>query len=100
MVTETDAFEVLNPVSQLAADLGEALVMPTRPSSLEGKRVGFYWNRKPGGIHYLNQVETRLKQQFPSIETFHYDSRRPIQKSVLEAIEADHCDIVVGATAD
>jgi hypothetical protein len=100
MATETEAFEVLNPVSQLAADLGEALIMSPRPSSLEGKRVGLYWNRKPGGIHFLNQVEDQLKQQFPGIETFHYDSRRPIQKSVVEAIEADHCDVVIGATAD
>ena len=100
MVNETEGLDVLNPVSQLAADLGDALTMPSRLSSLEGKRIGLYWNRKPGGIYFLNRVETRLRQEFDGLEVFHFDSRRPIQKDVVEAIVNANCDLVVGATAD
>jgi hypothetical protein len=100
MVSETEGLDVLNPVSQLAADLGDAQVMPNRLAALEGKRIGLYWNRKPGGIYFLNRVETRLKQEFASVEVFHFDSRRPIQKSVIDAIVDARCDLVVGATAD
>ena len=99
-MSEANGLDVLNPVSQLAADLGDAQSMPSRPGSLEGKRIGLYWNRKPGGIYFLKRMETRLRQEFPGVETFHYDSRRPIQKDVIEAILADKCDIVIGATAD
>jgi hypothetical protein len=100
MTNEAEGLEILNPVSQLAADLGDAQAMPARLGSLEGKRIGLYWNRKPGGIYFLNRVETRLRQEFPGVEVFHFDSRRPIQKSVVDAIVEANCDLVVGATAD
>jgi len=100
VVTQSGTLEVLNPVSQIAAELGEALPMPERPRALEGKRLGLYWNRKPGGIYALKRIESLLRQRFPGVEVFHFDSRRPIQKDVVEAIVAAKCDLVVGATAD
>ncbi len=51
---------MLNPVAQLAADLGEPPSAPQRPPTLEGCRVGLYWNRKPGG----NYVERKLLLDF------------------------------------
>ena len=56
--------EILNPVAQLAADMGEPQPAPKRPSSLQGARVGLYWNRKPGGNNALERVGQLLKRAF------------------------------------
>ncbi len=48
---------ILNPVAQLASDLGEPPSAPQRPRTLEGRRVGLYWNRKPGGNFALERFE-------------------------------------------
>ena len=91
--------EILNPVAQLAADLGEARSAPQRPRTLEGRRVGLYWNRKPGGNCALERVERLLKERYPGMETHFYHGRRPIADDFIREIN-ESCDVVVGATAD
>jgi hypothetical protein len=92
-------FEVLNPVAQLASELGVPPAAPQRPRTLEGARVGLYWNRKPGGNYALERVEQRLKERFPGMVTSFYHGRRPISADLMNAIK-ESCDVVVGATAD
>jgi hypothetical protein len=90
---------ILNPVAQLAAELGEPLPVPPRPRTLEGCRVGLYWNRKQGGNFALERVRALLQQRYPGIETHFYNARRPISDDLMRDIKAS-CDVVVGATAD
>ena len=90
---------VLNPVAQLASELGEPLSVPPRPRTLEGSRVGLYWNRKPGGNFALERVGEQLRQRYPDMETRFYNARRPISAELIHEIRAS-CDVVVGATAD
>jgi hypothetical protein len=90
---------VLNPVAQLASELGEPPPVPQRPRTLEGRRVGLYWNRKPGGNFALDRVGELLQQRYPGMETHFYNARRPISDEIIRDIKAS-CDVVVGATAD
>ena len=91
--------EILNPVAQLAADLGEPAPAPKRPSSLQGTRVGLYWNRKPGGDFALERVSQLLKERFTVTETEVVHSRRPIPDDLVRNLKETR-DVVVGATAD
>ena len=91
--------EVLNPVAQLAAELGEPPPTPLRPRTLEGASVGLYRNRKPGGNFALDRVGERLQQHYPGLETSFYHGRRPISEDLIREIKDSH-NVVVGATAD
>lgn len=90
---------VLNPVAQLASELGEPPSAPQRPATLEGCRVGLYWNRKPGGNFALERVGALLQQHHRGVETYFYNARRPISDELIREIRTS-CDVVVGATAD
>jgi hypothetical protein len=91
--------EVLNPVAQLAAELGEPPPAPKRPGSLQGARVGLYWNRKPGGNFALERVGQLLKERFTVSEADLVHSRRPISGDLVRELKETR-DVVVGATAD
>ena len=91
-----DTLEVLNPV----ADMPSEMVKPAiRPLSLDGKRVGLYWNYKPGGNFALEHVGEEIKARFNVASIKMYSSPRPVLKSVLDAVKSE-CDVVVGATGD
>jgi hypothetical protein len=91
-----DTLEVLNPV----ADMPSEMVQPAaRPLSLEGKRVGLYWNYKPGGNYALERVGEAIKARFNVMSVKMYSSPRPVLKSVLDAVK-NECDVLVGATGD
>ena len=36
-----------------------------RIADLAGKKIGLYWNEKPGGNHFWNGVEQLLKEKLP-----------------------------------
>ncbi len=90
---------VLNPVAQLASEMSESLRAPQRPPTLEGRRVGLFWNRKPGGNFALQRVGELLQQRYPGVEMHLYDARRPIPEELIPQIRGS-CDVVVGTTAD
>ena len=90
---------VMAPVAQLAAELGVFEAAVERPRSIEGRRVGLYWNRKPGGNWALEHVGRLLADRYPGTEAHLFDARRPIPEDVVADIRA-RCDVVVGATAD
>ena len=90
---------VMDPVAQLAAELGQFEPAADRPRSIDRQRVGLYWNRKPGGNWALDRVGKLLADRFPGAEARFFDARRPIPEDVVADIRA-RCDVVVGATAD
>ena len=91
--------EVLDPVAQLASELGQFAPLARRSSDVRGQRVGLYWNRKPGGNYALQALRNLLEERFGGIETRFYNARRPIPEEVIEEARAN-CDVVIGATAD
>ena len=61
---------VLNP-------RGEITLPPISPpskriSDLKGKKIGLYWNEKPGGNHFWNGIEQVLKEKLPETAVLRY----------------------------
>ncbi|MBN1831666.1 MAG: hypothetical protein JW896_06095 [Deltaproteobacteria bacterium] len=61
---------VLNP-------RGEITLPPLSPPSkripdLKGKKIGLYWNEKPGGNHFWNGIEQLLKEKLPETTILRY----------------------------
>ena len=64
------SLEVLNP-------RGEITLPPVSPPSeripdLKGKKIGLYWNEKPGGVHFWNSIERLLKEKLPDTTILRY----------------------------
>ena len=93
-----EGLEVLNPVAALLA-VSQQVPPAGRPSTLEGRRVGLYWNYKPGGNHALERIKEVLESSYRNIRVKMYPAPRPVPKKVLEAVRAE-CDVVIGSTAD
>ena len=91
-----DNFEVLNPVAEMPSERVKPAI---RPLGLDGKRVGLYWNYKPGGNYALERVGEEIKARFNGVSVKLYSSPRPVLKSVLDAVKSE-CDVVVGASGD
>jgi hypothetical protein len=74
VISDLDASDVtlhvLNP-------RGEITLPPLTPPSkriadLKGKKIGLYWNEKPGGNHFWNGIEQLLKEKLPETAVFRY----------------------------
>ena len=78
--------KVMDPVAQLASELGRFAPAAVRPRSIERQRVGLYWNRKPGGNWALQHVRKLLTSRFPGAESHFYNARRPIPEDVVADI--------------
>ena len=93
--------EIANPVAESAL----AHIDPAkRPADLAGKRIGLYWNMKPGGNVGLDQVEKRLAERYPTAQFFRFQgsvgaSVRHVTPKDVAAIAKD-CEVVVGTTGD
>ena len=94
----SDRLEVLNPVAALPTETQRVPPVP-RLSTLEGRRVGLYWNYKPGGNFALERVGEMLKERYKNIRVQMYPAPRPVPQKVLEEVRSE-CDVVIGSTAD
>ena len=72
---------VMDPVAQLAAELGQFEPAAGRPRTVERLRVGLYWNRKPGGNWAFEHVGKLLADRFSGAEAHFYNARLPIPES-------------------
>jgi hypothetical protein len=92
---------VLNPVSR---KVQESLANAQRLTSLDGRRIGLYWNHKPGGDIALKRTRELLESKFPGLQTTTYvgsvgGAYHQVTKGDVERI-ARECVAVVGTTAD
>ena len=78
-----------------------------RVDTLEGKRVGLWWNGKPNGDVFLNRVAELLEKNYKNIEIIKFWEVDPEGTAVsnkysdelLDRI-ADSVDIVIASSAD
>jgi len=70
----TMSYEVLSPWANI--DPVPLRGITPRPTDLAGKKVGLFSNRKRAAELTLTAVETRLKEQIPSVETTWYMSTK------------------------
>jgi hypothetical protein len=62
--------QVLNPRGEIA--LPPVSAPNARIADLAGKKLGLYWNEKPGGDHFWNGIEKLLKQRLPNTTVLRY----------------------------
>ncbi|OGA18312.1 MAG: hypothetical protein A3G25_00145 [Betaproteobacteria bacterium RIFCSPLOWO2_12_FULL_63_13] len=68
------SYEVLSPWANV--DPVPLRGITPRTADLAGKKIGLFSNRKRAAELTLTAVETRLKEQMPSVETTWYTSTR------------------------
>lgn len=61
---------VLNPRGEIT--LPPVSAPSARIADLAGKKIGLYWNEKPGGNHFWNGVEQLLKEKLPETKILRY----------------------------
>ncbi len=93
--------EILNPV----AEIKRGKVEPAkRPSTLEGKTIGLYWNQKPGGDIALGHMARELSKRFPRVTFKEYVGSvgSPSRQATAEDVArmAKEVDAVIGSNAD
>ena len=93
--------QVLNPVARRKE---EALANAPRLKSLDGTRVGLYWNHKPGGDIALQRTRELLESRFPGLQVTSYvgsigGAYHQVTKDDVKRI-AQECVAVVGTTAE
>ena len=105
MAVKTEVqYEVLNPWAE--ADPIPPRSISPRVTTLAGKKIGLFANFKRAARPILAEVEKRLKEKYPDIETSLFDSRgnnvletETENKEKFEAW-AKGVDAVVGAVGD
>lgn len=95
------SLEVCNPV----APTSSASVTPApRPTTLDGKAIGLYWNYKQGGDVALARVEELLRRRFPAARFVRCDGELGMVMKHMTTAQADQLgaelDAVVGTTSD
>ena len=61
---------VLNPRGEIT--LPPVAAPSARIDDLAGKKIGLYWNEKPGGNHFWNGIEELLKKKLPETTVLRY----------------------------
>lgn len=94
---EVVELEVLDPVAGTAA---KAVEPAPRLSGLAGRKIGLYWNTKPGGNLGLEAAGSLLAEKYQNFrfEKFYY--RYPTSKAVIDTVVKSGCDAIISATAD
>ena len=92
----------LNVLTPVAEKRSEKMEAAARLNDLGGKRIGLFWNHKPGGDVILAHTAERLKERYSGITFKNYLGERSnsVTPEQLEAVVKDRCDAVVASTAD
>ena len=62
--------EVLNPRGEIKPPL--TLSPAPRVAELTGRKIGMYWNGKPGGDNLWDLIGRMLEEKFPTTEVLRY----------------------------
>jgi hypothetical protein len=92
--------EVLNPV---APRVTTEVVPAPRLDTLDGKRIGLWWNRKQNGDVALAALARALGERYPRAEFVNFAFSRPTTLNHPEAYDtvvASGVEAVLAATAD
>ena len=60
-----------------------------RLSSLEGKKIGIYWNGKPDGDYFWDTIEGLLKKKFPTSTVVRYNGPGDLGEAFASQIASE-----------
>jgi hypothetical protein len=96
-----------NESSELAignVNKSKPISLAQRLTTLEGKKIGLFWNHKPNGDVFLNRIGEKLEKQFKNLKLIRYFPGKP--RTVVACPESMHqnvfeeCDAIITATGD
>lgn len=78
--------------------------LAARLDTLEGKRIGLFWNTKPNGDVYLRRIGELIKERFNNVKIIEFmpgkaDSARAANTDALKEASSQ-CDLVLFSTGD
>lgn len=94
---------LMNPVADTEA---RHFSMSDRASSLDGRTVGLFWNGKPNGDIFLNEVARHLEARFARVKIVSMWEARPETRTFYgnsaDSLKfmAQNADLVIGTSAD
>ncbi|MBI2909276.1 MAG: hypothetical protein HYX92_16650 [Chloroflexi bacterium] len=91
------AVEVHDPVAPTAA---KTVKSAKRVPDLRGKKIGLYWNTKPGGDAGLEEIARLTEAKYEGVKFKKFYHRFPAPKHVLEKVAQSGVDGIISATAD
>jgi hypothetical protein len=96
-------WQVMNPIGDPPRAAFESA---GRPGDLDGKRVGLFWNGKPGGDLLLDEIGRALAERFHGVEVVKFWETRAEtitaygNSSDSVRYMAQNADLVIGTNAD
>ncbi|MBM4405526.1 MAG: hypothetical protein FJ039_04980 [Chloroflexi bacterium] len=97
---------IVNPIAEARSTTARANRFPpaARPTTLDGKTVGFFWNAKAGGEIGLARTREQLQRLFPKAQFRDFFGELGVsfirRASPAQFKSMAECAAVVGATAD
>ena len=95
----TYQLETLSPVAVCQGDINR-FTLASRPKSLQGHRIGLFWNGKHGGDVALRRVGQALEGRFPGSQVTFFVGSVPSAVAVVEQAKKSECSVFLGSTAD
>jgi len=89
--------EVYSPISEVNP---KGFVPSRRPTNLQGKRIGLWWNEKAKGDIALRTIERELAKRYPDAEFVWFEYMYPTPAQAYEEVRGAKLDLIIGATAD
>jgi hypothetical protein len=92
-----------NPVADVQSEKFE---ISARLQDFKGKTIGLFWNGKPNGDVFLNEVADQLGKRFAGLNILRIWEMRPETKTVYGnstdnlKFMAEKADFIIGASAD
>ncbi len=82
----------------------EKITMPTGLQDLTGKRVGLFWNGKPGGDILMTRIAGRLQERFKNVKVIKYlpakpDTSKGADPAVIKKTAAE-VDVILNSNLD
>jgi hypothetical protein len=98
-----DEWVLMSPVGDVQV---EQFKIAKRIPDFNGKTVGLFWNGKPNGDVFLNEVADALTAKFPGVKIVRMWDIKPVTRTAWGNSEEDvkfmaaNADLVIGASAD
>jgi hypothetical protein len=89
--------QALNPRGEIT--LPPVSAPSNRIHDLADKKIGLYWNGKPGGNHFWNGIEQLLKEKLPNATVFRYEGAFDLGDAAAAAI-AEETDAFLYGVGD
>ena len=94
---------LMSPVAEVQI---EQIKITGRVADLNGKTIGLFWNGKPNGDIFLNEIGEQLKAKFETVNIVKMWEVKPETRTAFgnpaenHKFMAQNADVIIGASAD